>query len=403
MITGVLFWLFVFLIVYTYLGYPLLLALLARLRPKPHFYSSDPPALTLLIAAYNEEKVIARKIENSLSLNYPRDQLQILVAADGSDDRTAGIVRQYAGRGVELSYVPERQGKMAAINRAVEKAQGEIVIFSDANNMYETHALWALVAPFSDPDVGAVTGAKYILRGGGTLGASEGLYWKYESFIREQETRLGCCTGVVGELLAVRKSLFAPPPRRVINDDFYIAMQIIRSCYRVIYAPQAKSFESISMTAYDEVKRRSRIVAGRYQAIAMAPRLLSWKRPLVVWQVLSHKFLRPLVPFAMLGAFLANLAALIWPPAAGGAALLRLATPFNLLFFGLQIAFYLLAWAGSFLRRESKIGKLLYLPAFLVNSNLAAVMGLYTFATGRQTVLWQRVNRQDDIVGVESE
>ncbi len=396
-----LFWLCVSTIIYTYLGYPLLLALLARIRPKQQPYKPATPVVTLLVAAHNEEAIIAKKLENSLALDYPADRLQILVAADGSDDHTVDIVRAYAQQGVELSYSPPRRGKMAAINRALSQARGEIVLFSDANNMYESNVLREMVPPFADPTVGAVTGAKSIVRGDGVLGESEGLYWKYESFIKKQETRLGCCTGVAGEILAIRRNLFEPPPDDVINDDFYMAMRLIRRGYRVIYTPQARSWERVSLSAQDEKTRRSRIIAGRYQAITLASKLLPWPRPLIVWQIVSHKFLRPLVPLAMVGALLAGVTAVIRPSRAEKHRLLQLAPPFNWLLLLAQALFYGLAWLGSQpAGREGHLRKLLYLPTFLVNSNLAALMGLYRFLNKSQTPLWQRVQRrplsQDD-------
>ncbi|MFN8455453.1 MAG: glycosyltransferase family 2 protein [Anaerolineae bacterium] len=391
-----LFWGCVGVVLYTYLGYPVLLAVLARLRPKPPHYEPITPTVTLLIAAYNEEAVIAQKLDNSLALDYPPEKLHILVAADGSDDRTPDLVRNYAGRGVELSYSPPRRGKMAAINRAIAQVRGEIVVFSDANNLYEPAAVRELVAPFADPQVGAVTGAKSILSGDGALGESEGLYWRYESFIKKQETHLGCCTGVAGEILAIRRRLFELPPEHIINDDFYMAMSLVKRGYRVVYAPQARSWERVSLSAQDEVTRRARIVAGRYQVITLAPRLLPWQRPLVVWQVVSHKFLRPLVPLAMLGALLANLLSLFWPDRSPRRSLFRLTPPFNWLMLGLQLLFYGLAWLGNRRERGDKLGKLLYLPAFLVNSNLAALMGLYRSLRGGQSSLWQRVQRRGE-------
>ncbi|MCK6630566.1 MAG: glycosyltransferase family 2 protein [Anaerolineae bacterium] len=394
---GKLFWLCVGSIIYTYAGYPILLALLARTRPKPPTYPAAVPTVTLLIAAHNEQAVIAGKLENSLALDYPRERLQILVAADGSDDQTPEIVRAYARQGVELSFSPPRRGKMAAINRAMAQAWGELVVFSDANNMYEHCTLRELVAPFADKTVGAVTGAKSILPGDGALGESEDLYWRYESFIKKQETRLGCCTGVAGEILAVRRELFESPPDNIINDDFYLAMCLIQHGYRVVYTPQARSWERVSLSASDELTRRARIVAGRYQVISLAPRLLPLRRPLLVWQVVSHKFLRPLVPLAMVGALLANLVALFRPPKAGPQTLLRLATPFNWIGLSLQFFFYGLAWLGNSLKPKGACGKLLYLPSFLVNSNLAALIGLYRSLTKGQTSLWQRARRRETL------
>lgn len=386
-------------ILYTCAGYPILLALFARTRRGPPQYPASQPFVTLLITAYNEEAVIARKLEDSLELDYPRERLQILVTADGSDDRTADIVRGYADRGIELNYTPERGGKMAAINRAMPKAQGEIIVFSDANNTYDPHVIRELVAPYADPKVGAVTGAKTIISGKGGLSESEGLYWKYESFIKEQETRLGTCTAVAGEIFSLRRELFTPPPDYIINDDFYIASDLIRRGFNVIYVPNARSHEAISASAQDEIVRRTRIVAGRYQILALAATLLPWRRPLVAWQVISHKYLRPLLPFGMIGAFLANLAALLWPTQVVShlslGALFTLAAPFNLSFLVLQILFYGLALTGNIVSTRGFLGKLLYLPAFLVNSNLAALTGLYAFLTGKQTHLWQRVRRSD--------
>ncbi|CAG0960040.1 Poly-beta-1,6-N-acetyl-D-glucosamine synthase [Anaerolineae bacterium] len=392
---GLVFWLCVVSIVYTYAGYPLLLTCLARLRPRIPDYPPFTPTMTLLIAAYNEETIITEKLENSLALNYPRELLQILVAADGSDDRTAEIVREYAARGVELSYNPQRLGKMAAINQAMRLVRGEVIVFSDANNFYGVDTVRDLVAPLSDPAVGAVTGVKSILRGDGTLGESEGMYWKYESFIRKQETRLGCCTGVAGEVLAIRHHLFQAPPDNIINDDSYLAWQIIRRGFRVVYVPQARSFERVSPMAQDEITRRSRIIAGRYQLIALAPHLLPFKQPIVVWQIFSHKILRPLVPLAMAGAMLTNLVAVI-APAKDGIGLLNLVPPINWIFLILQIIFYGMALLGNQMeyRGKNKLPFYLYLPTFLVNSNLAALIGLYRFLTRRQTAIWQRVGRQ---------
>ncbi|MGB0383527.1 MAG: glycosyltransferase family 2 protein [Ardenticatenaceae bacterium] len=396
-----LFWLFVGSIVYTYAGYPLLLTLLARWRPNQASQVQGAanlvtPHVTLLIAAYNEQEVIEEKLKNSLALDYPRECLQILVAADGSDDRTPDMVCAFADDGVELSYSPERQGKMAAINRAVPLARGEIIVFSDANNFYAPDTLRQLVAPFTEPTVGAVSGAKIIIKGDGPLGQSEGLYWRYESFIKQQETRLGTCTAAVGEILALRRSLWVSPPSEIINDDFYLAMRLIKRGYRVVYAPQARSFERVSLTAQDEITRRARIVAGRYQAISMAHKLLP-AHPVVAWQIISHKFLRPLVPLAMIGALLSNIIAVIRPAAKGEGALLRLAPPINWLFLALQALFYALAWRGGRVEGPGMLQKVLYLPSFLVNSNLAALIGLYRFLTGKQTPRWKRVPRRQEI------
>ena len=395
---GFLFWLFVFLIIYTYAGYPLLIWLFSRVVSRPKTDSDAVPYVTLLIAAFNEEKVIAQKIENSLQLIYPRDRLQILVMDDGSDDRTQEIIKSYAERdgSVELAYNPPRRGKMAAINRAVQQARGEIILFSDASNSYASDVVSEIVAPFSDPRVGAVVGARTIEAGEGGLGESEGLYWKYESFIQKNESLLGCCTGIVGEILAIRRDLFTPPPDGIINDDFFMAMQVAKQGYRVIYVPNARSFESISVHAQDGMERRKRIVAGRYQAILHADRLLPWNRPLVVWQIISHKFMRPLIPLFMIGALLVNLLALVFPSQRSVLPLLFLTPPYNWIIFSLQAAFYLLAVGGRVLeKRNTGWLRIFYIPTFLFNSNWAALEGLYRFVVGKQTTRWVKTARHD--------
>lgn len=389
------FWISVVGILYTYFGYPLLIFFLAKLNRKSKTYPVSQPPVTLLIAAYNEESVIENKIRNSLAIDYPKDLIQVLIVADGSTDKTCEIVKRYTNSGVDLLFEPRRGGKMAAINRALPQARGEIVVFSDANNYYPEDTLCHLIRPFGDPKVGAATGAKVIEQGDGSLGTSEGLYWKYESFIKKQETHLGSCTSATGEMLAIRKDLYSPPPDNVINDDFYIAMQIVRRGYRLVYVPEAKSIERVSPSAEDEVTRRTRINAGRFQAIAMAKQILPFDQPVLVWQIFSHKFLRPLVPFGMIGAALFNLLAVLFSPQSKG--LFILSQPYSGIFLVLQILFYALAWLGRNYGNRGERNKLLrlfYLPTFLTNSNWAALMGFFKFLRGGHSHLWERVARR---------
>lgn len=397
-VIGWIFWICIVMIGYVYAGYPIILILLAHLHRTPEKYGFITPKVTMLIAAFNEEAIIASKLENALGLDYPANHLQILVAADGSDDHTPDIVRKFGDRGVELSYQPQRQGKMAAINRSMPMVKNEIVLFSDANNLYEKNTLRELVRPFSNPRIGAVSGKKYILDGRDALSETDGLYWRYESLIKENETRLGSCTGVSGEILAVRKVLYQAPPDKVINDDFFIGLNIFRQGYRLVYAPQARSFEHSSVTEQEEAIRRSRIVAGRYQALLRSGGMLPWRQPLLIWQIVSHKFMRPLIPLMMMTAFVANVIALIWPPQPSNLTWLYLAKPYNWIFFALQIFFYFMAWLGGRLRVKGLLGKLLYLPTFLLNSNISAVVGLYSFLSGRQTSLWTRARRRNEPV-----
>jgi biofilm PGA synthesis N-glycosyltransferase PgaC len=391
-----LFWGSLLLIFYTYFGYPLLISLLPS-RKKGNVTNQETgfPSVTLLIAAYNEEAVIEEKIRNSLDCEYPREKLQILIVTDGSQDKTPELVQKYAGQ-VELLHQPERRGKMAAINRAMQYVRGEIIVFSDANNLYQKDTLQKLAQPFSDPGIGAVTGAKVILKGDGDLGESEGLYWKYESFIKKQESRVGSCTSVAGEILAIRKSAYSRPPDNIINDDFFTAMQVIRQGYRLVYTPAARSAERVSPSARDEMIRRTRINAGRYQAIALSRQLLPFRQPLLIWQIFSHKFMRPLVPFFMITALLSNLAAVLLPYP-GSRSWLLLAPPVGTAFLLLQALFYLLALVGTYLQKNQGGGRLrllFYLPTFLTNSNLAALQGFFQFLKKQPGHLWQRINRR---------
>jgi cellulose synthase/poly-beta-1,6-N-acetylglucosamine synthase-like glycosyltransferase len=393
---ALLFWVSVVATIYTYFGYPILITLLASFRSQPPLHSQNgvPVVITLLIAAYNEEIAIEDKIKNSLAIDYPRENFQILIVTDGSSDRTPQIVEAYTSRGVELMHQPERRGKMAAINRAIAQTRGEIVVFSDANNFYQPDTIRKLVAPFSDPTIGAVSGAKVIQKGDGSLGESEGLYWKYESFIKKQESTFASCTSAAGEILALRKHLFEPPPSNVINDDFFLAMQVLRKGFRVSYAPDAKSSERVSQTAQDEIIRRTRINAGRYQAIALARQFLPINRPVLIWQIVSHKFMRPLVPFFMIGALVASLLSVLFPNNGGFWAL---GHPFGSIFLALQIIFYALALLGSRIQQsegQNKLMRLLYLPTFLTNSNLAALNGFFRFICGGEGHLWQRIQRR---------
>jgi cellulose synthase/poly-beta-1,6-N-acetylglucosamine synthase-like glycosyltransferase len=287
---------------------------------------------------------------------------------------------------------------MAAINRALPRLRHEILVFSDANNLYAPDALQELVKPFADSKIGAVTGSKNILDDPDAHAKADGMYWRYESWIKKNETRLGSCTGVAGEILAIRRLLYQPPPDQVINDDFFIGMGVLRQGYRLVYAPTAHSYERSSLSEKDEAIRRSRIVAGRYQAMLMAGSILPWRRPVLVWQIVSHKFMRPLVPLMMIIAFLVTLAACVWPPAPDRVAWLYLAPPFNVIFLIWELFLCVLAIFGSSLKDKGFLGKMLYLPTFLVNSNMAAILGLYSFFTGKQTSLWRRARRRGESV-----
>ncbi|HEX8991329.1 MAG TPA: glycosyltransferase family 2 protein [Anaerolineales bacterium] len=386
---GIAFWLCVFFVFYVYAGYPLLIAVLARLRPKPVWPPQELPRVTLLIAAHNEEKAIESKLINTAALDYPRDRLQILIADDGSVDRTAEIVQAYAPKGIQLFRIAPRRGKMAALNLAMKEVRNEIVLFSDADNLYSPDAVRKMVEPFSDPSVGAVSGGREV-PGERALGKAEGLYWKYEEFIKRQESRLGSCVAAAGDAFAIRRQLFLPPPPDIINDDFFLVLEVLKQHYRVVYAPGARSTHPVTETETGEIERRARMVAGRYQAIFKGFRMLPFGHPVVVWQIISHKYLRPIVPLAVILAMIANAIAFVLPSRLALPGWLVLARPYVWITLALEVLFFALAALGVRRRFPGIIGRVLYLPTFLINSNFAALKGLYRYLTEAQTVFWTR-------------
>ena len=376
-------------ILYVLIGYPAGAMVLSRIFGRDRRFvgdDADLPGVTVIVAAYNEEAVIADRLENLLSIDYPPDRLTVIVAADGSDDRTAESARSFEPRGVRVLASGPRRGKAAAINRAINHVTTDVVVFSDANNHYESEALIRLVTPFSDPRVGAVTGAKRVRASDSLTGAGEGLYWRYESLIKTAESRLGSCVGVNGEILAVRSELLDQLPEDIINDDSYIAMQVLKAGSDVFYQPDAISWEHASERAGDDRLRRERIVAGRIQALARAPRIVPWRRPVVAWQIVSHKLLRPVIPVLAGVALVSTLASL--RDAARNRRLLLPATAL----IG-QLVVYVAAWVG---RHGARPGRFAKAAAYLVDSNRASLSGTIGYLRGRQNVLWAKAQRAAD-------
>jgi cellulose synthase/poly-beta-1,6-N-acetylglucosamine synthase-like glycosyltransferase len=367
-------------IAYTFVGYPAIVAVLARVRPRP--VRADPgfePMVSLVVVAHNEADVIAQRLVNCLALDYPDDRLELLVVTDGSDDGTDEIAAGYAG--VRVLHRPERRGKLAAMNRAAAAARGAILVFSDANNHYDPQALRQLVAPLADPAVGCVTGRKRIDDGSGRpLDEAEGLYWRYESLLKEWESRTGSVAAVAGEILAFRREAFPQTPAGAITEDFVQAMLVAADGWRVVYAPDAISLERASATVGDEAVRRSRLVTGRVQALVRLVPHLARRDPVLLCRVVSHKGLRPLIPWALLAALVSNLALARrqrWARVAAGG----------------QVGFCAAAAAGWKLERAGRRGGVLFLPYYFCRMNLATLAGTWRFATGRHDAVWARVRR----------
>jgi len=313
MAARLIFWLSAALVVYAYIGYPLLLWMLQFLFRRPVQKAAIEPSVSLLISAYNEATVIAAKVRNSLALDYPAEKLEIVVASDGSKDATAKIVRalaetEGAGR-VRLLEFPENRGKVTALNDAVPQLRGEIIIFSDASSMLAVDSVRKLAANFADARVGAASGVYQVLnKDASTLGHQEDFYWKYETFLKLQEAKIGALAGAHGSLYAMRRALYPFPPPSTINDDFVIPTSVLKHGMRIAYEPEAVAYEEAHEMA--GFGRRVRIMAGNIEQMREAKGLLWRPRPLTLFCFLSHKGARIVVPLALLTMLVSNL--MLW-------------------------------------------------------------------------------------------
>jgi cellulose synthase/poly-beta-1,6-N-acetylglucosamine synthase-like glycosyltransferase len=370
------------LIAYNYLIYPAAVILLARRKPSSETAAAVGdvlPSVTLIIAAYNEERVIESKIRNSLELDYPRDKLTILVVSDGSNDGTARIVAGFASGGVISLHQPQRRGKTAALNRAVANAKSDVIVFSDANNMFEPAAVRQLVRHFSNPEVGGVCGLKQIYDSPDRESSQgDGLYWRYESAIKAAESTLDSITAADGEIFAIRRSLYEPIDETLINDDAAITFALVAKGYRVLYERNAVSYEHASIRIEDDFHVKVRMVSGGFQTIAHHWQDIFPPRTWFAFNFFSHKVLRWLVPELLLVLAITSL-------------VLAPQHPLYLAAGTMQAAFYALAWIG-WLQRD-RASPVVYIPFYFCAMNLAAFRGALKFLSGAQTTLWRKAER----------
>jgi cellulose synthase/poly-beta-1,6-N-acetylglucosamine synthase-like glycosyltransferase len=368
-----LFWLSLAILVYIYFGYPLLVWLLARVFGRDPQRRDATPTVSLLIPAYNEEAHIEEKLRNSLALDYPSDQLEIVVASDGSTDKTTRIVESYRSRGVKLFAVRDHIGKAALLSRTVPLLRGELIVFSDTSSELEPGALRALVRNFADRKVGCASGL-YRLKGSADLrGEGEGLYWRYETFIKRQESRLHSILGAHGAFYAIRKSMFERLGEAAINDDYLIPMRIVAQGYRAVYEPQAVAWERHVASVEGEFARRRRIAAGNCQQIADLRALLNPYYGWVAFSFFSHKVLRTLAPIFLVILLVSG----FWLP-----------SPWSGIVLGLQFAFYASAAVGYACQRRGQMVKWLSPPFYFCLGNLAMLAGLLNYCFGRKRVTW---------------
>ncbi len=366
-------------IVYVYFGYPLVLWGAARFRRPTHYDDTYRPTVSLIIAAYNEERVIREKLDNALALDYPADKLEIVVASDGCTDATDAIVQSYADRGVVLERVEPRGGKTRALNRVIPRTHGDILVLSDANTMYRPDAIQKLVRHFADPSVGAVSGDVRLVDAADTHAHSEGLYYRYEHGLQRLESEIGSMIGVDGAMYAVTRHGFRPPADHTVVDDLVISMTVARLGYRVLYEPQAVAVEDSTSSSQEEFRRKIRIVAGGIQAFLQGQGVPRWRQPLLLFCYVSHKLLRWALPFCLL-----LLLAMSW--ALSSDPFYRLMWWGQVLFYGGAIGYALNVLACRKLRWVN-------ISYYFCLVNAAALVGCCKGLFGRQAVMWQRTQR----------
>lgn len=362
------------LLVYVYAGYPLMLELAARIRTRPVRTSNRWPAISVVVVAHNEASRIVRRVENLLSLDYPELRREIVVASDGSTDNTAALVRAMSVP-VKVVEFHQRRGKAAVFNAVLPALSGEIVVLADARQRFDGGALKALVADFSDPDVGAVTG-ELVLGGSGSGQEGSGLYWRYEKWIRACESRVDSCIGMTGAIAAIRRRLFEPLPEDTILDDVLIPLRIIRRGYRVTFEASAVAYDGYAASMADEFRRKVRTIAGNFQLFARERWLLDPRRNPLWIQTFSHKVLRLLIPVLLAGAAISNL--------------FLLASPIFGITIGLQVMFYVAALMAALAPSLRRRIRGLAVPYTMCLLSWATIVAFVHFLQHRQTSAWER-------------
>jgi poly-beta-1,6-N-acetyl-D-glucosamine synthase len=306
----VVFWFALATLIYVYVGYPLLAWAFRRARPRPVARLPIEPHVTVVIVAHNEAHRIGRRIENLLRCDYPRERLKIIVGSDGSTDDTVERASRYEDQGVTVRTFGQRRGKPAVLNDLIASTDTEIVLLADARQRFEPDAIRVLVANFADPEVGAVSGELHLRKRSGTSpgGEGTGFYWKYEKFIRANESWASSTVGATGAIYAIRRHLFEPIPPDTILDDVLIPMQIIRRGYRVLFEADARAHDLIAMNPREDFVRKARTIAGTFQLFAHHPWILNPRRCRVWFEAWSHKALRLAIPVLHVAVLAANIA-----------------------------------------------------------------------------------------------
>ncbi len=393
MILKILFWIFLFIIVYTYVGYGVLLYAIIKFK---RFFKIgktvevDPsyePEVTLFIAAYNEKDYVAAKMKNTLSLDYPYDKLNIVWVTDGSDDGTPDLLKDYPN--TTLYHLDARNGKIGAMNRGMTFVKTPIVIFSDANTNLGKQSIRRNANLFGNPKVGCVSGEKRIVDRESDVasGAGEGLYWKYESALKKWDAELYSVVGAAGELFAIRTELYRHVEKDTLLDDFIISLRVAQDGYTIQYDPEAYAIETASANVKEELKRKIRISAGGIQSVVRLRSLLNvFKYGKLSFQYISHRVLRwTLTPLCLV----------VLIPVSCILAYNEGMLDFGLysILFWLQILFYCSALLGWFLENRSTKVKALFVPYYFFIMNLSVVLGFFRYMKKSQSVNWERAKR----------
>ena len=373
----VIFWLSVAAVAYAYVGYPVLLSLISKIRPKPVHSADWAPSVSVIIAAYNEERDLATKLENTLALDYPKSQLEIIVTSDCSSDRTDEIAKSFASRGVRLHRQPERHGKTAAQNAAVTKARGDIILFSDATTHYQPDVVRLLTPSFADESVGCATGRViYQDDKSSSVGAGTQSYWNYEFFLKRHESNVCSLIGVCGCMYAVRKSAYVP----LYNDacsDFIIATTMVEQGLRAVYVPEAVCMEEPNRQAKRELAARVRIISQTFADLWRNRAVLNpFRSGFYAVQLWSHKIMRYLVPVFLIAIFITS-------------GFLAPRHGFYALLFAAQVAFYFAALVSALLEKLGLSVRLLALPQYFVITNLASLIAFVKFVSGESYSRWE--------------
>jgi glycosyltransferase involved in cell wall biosynthesis len=365
-------------VVWVYAGYPAVLALLARWRPRPRRRAPQRVLASVIVAAHDEEAVIAQKVANIHASDHPAELVEVVIASDGSTDRTVARARA-AGAPVVLDL--PRVGKLEALNRAVACADGDVLVFTDADAVLEPATLPNLLANFADPEVGAVAANEVHVvdgRAGTAVARGEGLYWRYEQALKRLEDRVGTAVSASGRLYAIRRDLFAPSPRTAATDDFVISTQAIRAGYRIAFDPDARVLVATPAEGGTELRRKVRVMnRGLRGAFALAAGLLPAARPGYVLQLVSHKILRRFVGFFLVALLAGSIVAAAQDPRWW-----VLLAP--------QVVLYALAAAGAVAQaRGRRPPKAMWVPYYFCLSNLAAALAVCSLVSGRRFERWE--------------